>query len=106
MGKREVDEQNVTPKARQESRAANNTSTQEKKHPQAADPRQQQALQSEQPPSRQNLDATLPEGENYEFTNLNIKGNVSESDDEREQRIFQFSPLSSKKQHGEEGESS
>ena len=40
--------------------------------------------------------------EGEEFKNLNIAGGLSESDDENQQRIFQFSPLSSKKQHGDD----
>jgi len=47
------------------------------------------------------MDGTLG-GDRDEFNNLNIKQNASESDDEREQRIFQFSPLSSKKNRDEE----
>ena len=63
------------------------------------------ALLSEQIPGRQeDLDGGL--GDQYEFTNLNIKGNASESDDEGEQRIFQFSPLSSKKHNGDGEEGS
>jgi hypothetical protein len=68
-------------------------------------------LQPEQIPDKQNnLNDSIDDEQYEEFTNLNIKGNASEnaseSDDEREQRIFQFSPLSSKKQNGEGEESS
>lgn len=59
----------------------------------------QHTMQSEQIPNRF---AAFDAKEQNEFMNLNIKQNASDSEDESQQRIFQFSPLSSKKQQDEE----
>ena len=45
----------------------------------------------------ENTEQPLIRGEHEEFKNLNIKPNASDSEDESQQRIFQFSPLSSNK---------
>ena len=59
----------------------------------------------------ENTEQPIMRGEHEEFKNLNIKpsaSNASDSEDESQQRIFQFSPLSSNKNKidGDEGSSS